>query len=464
MNFQITDGLNKVSIKLSEIGNYFHFKKPITTVWYDCRGSVGKYLCQLPYDKEYRNEVLHRIIENLNTDYTERAEELYALITPLLRLFPNGEYKLNYYHSNNNKYFQYTSSRDNHSIIHQFYWCPIFSKALQLTEQETKIKEHETFVNERKKQKQIYWDLVEYTTTNFYDGNERVFIATQPKFEINDERVKHFENLIEKGERPFAIIFNCHYLPLVENTDKTEINHYESLSSESYIIDGHHKLQAYYNLKITPSIVEITHLPKTRDEVEFNIEELIEVLYPWQIEHILKNWDEKEKYILKFLKNPESKIHNFIKNGHHKEFYKNGKLKHEAFYINDKIEGEGFWWFENGQMEKNEIYKNGMPIGEWTSWYESGKILLFQRFYEFGGYDKLISYYESGQIRMEQIFENGMIKDGYSYLHWFENGAKEAELKYLNGQMIERKNYNRQGQLINFEEFDSIEQKFVKRV
>jgi hypothetical protein len=51
--FQNHKGLNLISIGLSEIGNYFYYKQPLITVWYDCRGSVGKLLSILPYSEEW---------------------------------------------------------------------------------------------------------------------------------------------------------------------------------------------------------------------------------------------------------------------------------------------------------------------------------------------------------------------------------------------------------------------------
>jgi antitoxin component YwqK of YwqJK toxin-antitoxin module len=455
MKFQIKDGLNKVSIRLSEIGSYFHFKKPLTTVWYDCRGSVGKYLCLLPNDQDYKNQIKSQISGNINHDFTDKPGELKDLLNPLFKTFNDGEYELKYYHSLNNKYFEYTSYKD--QTTHQYYWFLKFCEPLNLNDQEAKVNEHEFFVNERKAIGHISESLIEYTTNGFYEGNDKVLIATQPKSEIDEERVKYFEDQILKGERPFAIILNSYFHQLNTNNDKS-ISDY-SLQSDSYVLDGHHKLLAYQNLKITPSLVEITHLPKTREEIEFNIEELIEVLYPWQIEHILKNWNEKEKYILKFLNNPISKIHNFIRNGHYSSFYRNGNKKHEAFYINDKVQGISKGWYENGQLEYCYLYENGQFL-EGETWFESGQLKSKSDNRGSCG----ICYYASGNVRNQsELTEDNKI---YFQQGWYENGVKEYDVKsqVVTGVMILRKNYDRNCQLLNFEEFDEKEQKFVKRI
>src|SRR6218665_2788738 len=109
MKFRITDGLNKIAIGLSEIGSYFYFQKPLVTTWYDNSGTVGKYLCLLPYEEDYRNEVRNRIVANLDVDFTGKEQELINILNPLLRLFKNGEYEIEFHHSSDNHYFEYLS-------------------------------------------------------------------------------------------------------------------------------------------------------------------------------------------------------------------------------------------------------------------------------------------------------------------------------------------------------------------
>lgn len=466
MNFQITNGLNKVSIRLSEIGSYFYFKKPLATVWHDCRGSVGKYLCLLPNDDAYKSEIKNKILANLNVDFTDNLQGLKDLLDPLLNTFNNGEYALNYYHSHNSTFFEYTSSRDDCAAIHQYDWFVMFANPINSSEYDLKMKEYEIYVEQIKGQNRYTCDILDFTTNRFYDGRCITFIATQPESEIDQERVKYFEAQIQNGERPFAIIFKCYFDYLNCNSEDTisdDTISDASFQSAHYVLDGHHKLLAYQNLGIKPSLAIITHRARTRAEIAFDIEALIDVLYPFQIEHILKNWEEKEEFILPYLKNPQSKIHNFIKNGHIKKYHTNGKIQHEAYYINDQIEGYAKWWFENGQLSATQIYKNGLRSGAWYNWYESGNLKHAQKFDELGRYDgRLVSYYENGQIQLQQLYKNGVNENGFSYLCWYEDGTKDAELKYLNGQMIERKNYNRKGVLTNFEVFDFEQNKLVK--
>lgn len=311
IRFQNTKGLNLISIRLSEIGSYFHFKQPLVTAWWDNSPTVVKLLSVLPYSPAYRAEVRQRLHSNLNEDYSNRLPELKELIDPLLQLFPAGEYGLQFI----------TASWKKPPETNYVYrdWELAFANAIDLELQELKLKEHQDLLlaNKQDQWQDIANKLWRQTTNAFYDGDSYSFVATMPASEINEERVKYFEEQITRGERPFAIIFNCHYeqQTIRENGDILE----HSLISDNFIIDGHHKMKAYYNLNIFPRFVQITHCPKTRDEITFNIEDLIEALYPWHTEFILKYWRQKEQYIKPYLEKKDSKIHAFIRYGENKE-------------------------------------------------------------------------------------------------------------------------------------------------
>lgn len=294
MNFKITDGLNIISIGLSEIGSYFSFNRPISVEWNYYDGSVSKYSTFLPYSENYRKEFRDRIVSNLDIDYSNNIEELYDILKPLFKLFKNGEYSLKYYDGEKNSFFSYWLLNSNETYRDE--WFVIFNKATDIN----KTEELRNKYNIAKNSKTFHESILHYTTEWFYAGCDKFLFATQSEESINKERVKYFENEIKNGSRPAAIIFNCRLSK-------------PHLSSGDFIIDGHHKLLAYKNLNIDPPIIEIKYLPKSRKEVYYDIETLIEYLYPWQIQDIIDNWFKGDKYLAKAIKNPNSKIHNFIR-------------------------------------------------------------------------------------------------------------------------------------------------------
>lgn len=451
MKFTIENGKDICAIGLSDIGSYIRFNYPITVVWYDCRGSVGKYFCTLPYNEEYRKSVEKVLTNNLNNDFSGKSEELYEILKPLLPIFRNGTYSLSFFSNKEKEFFQYKSSYDKFKETHYYSLEVVFANKTTDVSNLEKVKdEHKYFLKENAITKKYYdSEILEFTTSAIYTGDES-FYATQPFEKINQNRVKYFEEKIKNGERPFAILFNA----CLEPSD---------YNSSYYILDGHHKLLAYQNLGQYPPIALITYLPKSIDEIEFDAEKLSEMLYPWQIEHILKHWEGKDEYIARILKNPDSNLHTIVKNGDYKEYHENGRLKHQAFYNNDKIDGCLKEWYNNGQLKSEHYYNKGIRIGNWTDYYQSGKIQFIQPYNELGLLNGiLVSFFENGQERMRQELENGRNKDGVSYQVWFENGDKDSELTYKNGQMVVRKNWNSWGEFVNHEVFNEETKKLEK--
>lgn len=184
---------------------------------------------------------------------------------------------------------------------------------------------------------------------------------------------------------------------------------------------------------------------------------------------------------------------NDILEGNTKEYYKNGQVKKEALFREGKKEGTVKEYYENGKIRGEENYKNGIPEGVAIAWYENGQVEMetiqkngkfngkFKFYYENGqikmegtakdenleGVTKF--YYESGQIQAEKNYkngqleglskswyENGQIKQEVNYKNgipeglgksWHENGQIQMEINFKNGQMIEKKEYDINGNL-----------------
>jgi len=281
MKFTIDNGTNICTIGLSDMGSYIRFNYPLTVIWNDCRGSVGKYFCILPYNEDYRKTIRKKINENLNQDFTENIEKLYSILQPLFPLFKNGIYELQFFNNKEKEFFEYKSSTDNF-VKSKYYELEVIfpSEITNIQNTNEIIKNYKSFLKEIKKSKEFYPpSLLNYSTSGIYDGYQSLF-ATQPYENIDKSRVEYFEKIIKDGERPFAIIFNAYF----------DIKDYDS---SNFILDGHHKLIAYEKLGIYPPLATITYKPENIDDVEFDAEKLAETLYPWQIKHIMENWDDK---------------------------------------------------------------------------------------------------------------------------------------------------------------------------
>jgi hypothetical protein len=191
---KLHQGLGLFKIVGGGFGTGLYFDgQPISFYWDDCRGSVAQYLAQAKILDTKENLTL---IRNFVEGQVAAKHSLAEQVEPLLQLFETGEYALNLL--------------DVEGVLPM--WDEYPGKALEADFQE---------------------DI-----GNFYPlGTE--LITTRPKRSLNQERVKVYESDLKKRQRPIVI------------TTSVKDGWAE------FVIDGHHKLQAYQNLKIAPRVLQI---------------------------------------------------------------------------------------------------------------------------------------------------------------------------------------------------------------
>ncbi|RZM21878.1 MAG: hypothetical protein EOO88_31125, partial [Pedobacter sp.] len=324
MDIQVSDGFNVISIGYNSLGSYYRLKRPVSLLWYDCAGSVGQYLSLVPSSSEEREVLQRRINANLFEDFTGREEELYEILRPLFRLFQNGPYTLTFNNGTVKRIAQVSSGTETRS--YEMKWYVVYPEPVDLSKIDEIKEKYRQF--RRNNGLEHYGDgLVGYSSTSVYDWDNSFYIATRPQSEIDPQRVAFFKEKIEQGERPFVIMMCAFYGP-------------EYDYSGDFILDGHHKLEAYMKLNIDPPMATITRSFNSAEELEFNMESLGSLLYPWQIRHLLDNWDEKDEELPKLMeKNPQSRLRAFVRHGDHKEYHDNGKIKLKGSFNYDQPEG-----------------------------------------------------------------------------------------------------------------------------
>ncbi len=429
MNFNITNGTGYIAIGLCDAGSYIQINKPVTLVWPDAGGSVAEYLCLMPMAPGEHEKVHDLIMDSLNTDFTGREQDLYEVLKPLLSLLPNGEYDLTYRAG----LPQPEPVNDQNQPV-SYAWFTEYPTPVKLNQIDQLKRDYKAECKQFDREESLY-DLVEFTSTWAYNGGGAFrYVATRPFDEIDADQVRHFERQIAEGARPWVLVMNA-VLP-------------EHEWSADFVLDGHHKLEAYNNMRVNPPSVTITQHIRHNDEKIFDAEALAQQLYPWQMRHILDHWNdyEKDRFVITKLQNPESPLHKHVRNGTVQEFYDNKQLRHQAFYINDKPHGQELNWYNNGQLKSEQYYNHGKRIGTWKNYYPLGNIWQIQTFNDESAYHgQVISYYENGQKRQASEYENGRQKDGLSKQSWHYNGNPEYEATYLAGRQVEVKrwdNYN----------------------
>jgi len=428
IEFEITNGRDIIAIERCYLGSYFRIKDPVTLVWDHCRESIGHYLCMLPYDEGQRNEMQQAIQEGLNQDFTGRTDELRNMLSPLFPLFRNGKYRI--------RYFGFDTGNDPDSATRSFNESiyPYYPKGVTRLEDASVVIAACEEWNKKNEQQREYI----YQTDNLYPGDDRYF-ATRPKEEIDFERVAYFEELIQRGARPFVILYAA------PEQDPT---------LPGFILDGHHKVEAYTNLKLRPPVAVIDQLGYGNEDL-FNLERLSTMLFPWQVEHLVENGDFSDTYCDRVLSNPNSPLHKFIKHGDVEEFHPNGTLKMSGTFINNRPDGAYRTWHSNGKPWQEHFYINERKCGIWKDYYPSGKLESVQPFNEMGEYDgRVLSYYESGQMRSEEYKGSSRKAKGVNKRTWHENGNLEYEHTYDGQQMIGNKYHNEEGTLCNNEVYN----------
>jgi antitoxin component YwqK of YwqJK toxin-antitoxin module len=443
MEFKVENGTNFISIGYSSIGSYLKIKKPVSLIWYDCRGSIGQYLCMMPSTEITRKKLHSSITNSLYEEFTGRIDELYLNLLPLFSLFENGDYQL--WYSDGSKRPIATKS----SGTYELGWFIEYPKVVDLS-RIWNLRTIRKMTGMLGGAKSFQDDLLTFTSSWIYDTWENnMYIATRPLSEIDAGRVKFFEERILAGDRPFVILISAFYQP-------------EHNYSNDFVLDGHHKLQAYKNLGIDPPRATIVRMFSEPNEREFDLETLAEQLYPWQIKHILNNWDQEDGDISNTTSNVDCQLHRFDKNGPVKEYYENEKIKSEAFYINDKVDGKLSDWYDNGQLKHEEYYINGNRTGIWKEWYSSGHIKSTYGYDDSGQiHGKFITYFEDGSQRSEYLFENGQYADGYGFSKWWHTHNMEYEFWYKNGIVVKKISYSDDGRIVSSEYYDAAQSRLV---
>jgi len=428
--YQNENGIGLISIKHFGLGDYLLTDKPIAINWYDCHGSAGKYVCLLKHIVGLNGEkVISGVRDVLNSGEETSINDFINETNSFIRIFPKCNLQLTIYDP---KVYP-----EEHSDFHLKFreWDFVFPECVD-KENENLIEGQflKYFEESVLKSGRATGDIVDFSTSGYYGGYTDYFVATQPESSLNQNRIEHYENLIKMGKRPYCLIFNT------TANDK----------DNNYLVDGHHKLQAYKNLKTEPRIIEVSQIVDEHYLYDWDsqCEELFNSLYEWQSKHIFDESFKDEKLVNKIIGNPQNPFNRFIKQGYHEELWINGNIKSKANYTNNIEDGLVEYFYESGRPKSIVFFDSGKQIRNIKAWYDSGEILL--NFKEVNKQkDGIVErFHRNGQLESTDVFENGIPADGTSSIAFNQNGQKTYEAIYLNGQTINRKHFDSNGKII----------------
>lgn len=267
---KIKDGTGALKLKWNGSLSSLQFNNPLSLHWFDCMGSLGKFFVILPHNEEYREQINAKVIKAINSGEKLDENDLNKLID-ILQLFENANYEIYYEPS-----YRY-------EIDDSWNWEYVGNQR----DSSTNPSKFQGLNNSTSEEISKIYSVTE----SFYDGNNESLLFTQPLEQIDQTRIKHYEELIQKGLRPTAIIY---YGLLEESGIYPDGSKWKSKNQSGlYVIDGHHKLIAYKNLNQTPSLIRIVKRYRTKND--FNLtrndyeKQIKPRLFKPQIKHIDEN-------------------------------------------------------------------------------------------------------------------------------------------------------------------------------
>lgn len=241
MEIHITHGQGIIKALYDGFASCLIIRRPVAVNWPDSRGSVGEYYAV----SELSEHEKIRLTDDLNRSLTDGTEsEIIAGIEDFLKLFENGTYQVNLgtiSSANSSFYMSRTPPAD------------------QNTDQ----------------QKFSGW---------FYPFDDFNYLYTLESKSIDPARTEFYIDLIRKGARPKPIIFYSLY-------------HLDPMLSCAFVLDGHHKIEAYTRLKMDIPAVFIVKDKNDYSSASEIMHGAHYLLQDIEFEHLFQNNDENLQHI-----------------------------------------------------------------------------------------------------------------------------------------------------------------------
>ncbi|REC79323.1 hypothetical protein DRF60_05695 [Chryseobacterium elymi] len=237
MEIHITHGQNIIKVLYDGFASCLIIRRPVAVNWPDSRGSVGEYYAV----SELSGEEKITLAESLNHALTDGTEaEIMTGIEDLLTLFENGSYQVNLgkIPFDNSNFYMARPLPDGKNF------------------------------SDRKR-----------FSGWFYPFQDFNYLYTLESKSIDPKRIEYYVDLIRKGGRPKPVVFYSLY-------------HLDPMMSCAFVLDGHHKIEAYTHLKMDiPAvfIVKDSNDYSPASEIMHGAHCLLQEI---EFEHLFQNNDE----------------------------------------------------------------------------------------------------------------------------------------------------------------------------
>lgn len=313
MEANITNGQNIIRILFDNFASCLLIKDGVIVNWPDCRGSVAEYFSISNY-----SEVEKRIISSALDSALQEGDETKILkyIPNFLKLFSDGKYHYN---------FNIINFSDS-----EFHKSDAIEYSIE-TPQDERFSGH------------------------FYPFKDYNYFYTIKSDKIDLERVEYYKKLIKSGINPTIIIFDADFVIGFEY-------------SSSYVLDGHHKIEAYLSLKKDIPALFIGKIENEFDSTTEILEKSYPILSKNEFDHLFLNSD-KNLLGINFIENKllTSKLDEILLNSTRIEVSVINLL---IKYENSQIQIEKLWAYERIKILKENknlsVFNFSKGLTVWT--------------------------------------------------------------------------------------------------
>ncbi|MDM1555959.1 MULTISPECIES: hypothetical protein [Chryseobacterium] len=238
MEFSIIHGQGIIKLIFDGFASCLIIRRPVAINWPDCRGSIGQYYAVSELSEAEQINMAEQLNHAL-IDGTE--EEIITGIQDFLQLFENGNYEV---------FPGIMHFKDSDFHIHRL--SPV-SKESSLVDR--------------------------FFSGGFFPFKDFNYILTLEINSMDEERVTYYIDRIRKGDLPKALVFSSLY-------------HADPEMSTSFIIDGHHKIEAYNRLKMDIPAIFIHKQNSSYECTQEVMYAARPLLNDGEFEHLFQNDDE----------------------------------------------------------------------------------------------------------------------------------------------------------------------------
>ena len=230
--FLVTEGQGVIDIIADGFANSLVIKTPVAVSWPDCGGSVGEYYAVSNHGFDEQRSLTAGINYAVNNG---NDSEVFSAISNFLNLFASGNYTV-------------TISEINTQFETIAYGCMTYNDDVPPED---------------------------HFTHSIYNYGNELHLFSRSYATIDNDRVAEYIKLINDGERPKVIVYEW-----ASNGGCT---------CPYYIVDGHHKLLAYMELRLPAPAIYISKEDNTPSPYRNITPQITGILKTAELRHLLIN-------------------------------------------------------------------------------------------------------------------------------------------------------------------------------